>query len=81
MTFNYRPINWVTVEKLSELTGRAAGSLNNLVADGRLVEGVHWKWSPDNRRHFSSEAYDDWVANSKSKGTTRGRRRIAVTTT
>ena len=72
---NYRPVAWVTVDKASELTGRSVDSLNHLVHDGRLIEGKHWKWSPDNRRHINLEAYDEWVATSTSRGSTRGRRK------
>ncbi|CAM2142551.1 protein of unknown function [Pararobbsia alpina] len=74
MQLNFRPVVWVTVEKASELTGRSVDSFNHLVHDGRLIEGTHWKWSPDNRRHINLEAYDEWVATSQSKGSTRGRR-------
>ncbi|MFM0501860.1 hypothetical protein [Paraburkholderia caffeinilytica] len=80
MTFNYRPVVWVTVEKAAELTGRSVDSFNHLVRDGRLVEGTHWKWSPDNRRHINLEAYDKWVETSTSAGSTRGRRRKIIET-
>lgn len=66
--FRYRPVNWVVTKKAAELTGRTEDSLNHLVASGRLVEGVHWKWSPDNRRHFSLSALDEWV-HSRKKST------------
>lgn len=71
---NFRPVIWVTLEKASEYTGRSVNSFSSLIQRGRLVEGVHWKWSPDNRQHISLEGYDEWVSKSNSKGSRRGRR-------
>jgi hypothetical protein len=73
--FKYRPVNWVIIKRAAELTGRTVKSLNHLVANGHLLEGVHWKWSPDNRRHFSLDAFDEWEAKSKSGATRRRRSR------
>ncbi|CAM3511659.1 hypothetical protein [Bordetella flabilis] len=75
MHLNFRPVIWVTLEKASEYTGRSIHSFRRLIRDGHLVEGTHWKWSPDNRQHINLEGYDRWVAESASKGSTRGRRR------
>jgi hypothetical protein len=74
MNLNFRPVIWVTLEKASEYTGRSVPAFRRLIGDGRLLEGTHWKWSPDNRQHINLEAYDEWVAKSNSKGSTRGRR-------
>lgn len=75
MTVNYRPTAWVVLDKASEFTGRSVDSFRRLIREGRLVEDIHWKWSPDNRQHINLDAYDEWVAKSNSKGSTRGRRR------
>lgn len=80
MNFIYRPVTWVTVQKASELIGRSMDSFNHLVRDGQLIEGKHWKWSPDNRRHINLDAYDEWVETSISTGSTRGRRRKIIET-
>ena len=78
MNLIFRPVVWVTVEKAAELTGRSVDALRNLIRVGKLVEGAHWKWSPDNRQHINLEAYDEWVAKSNSKGSARGRRRSSL---
>jgi hypothetical protein len=75
MNLNFRPVIWVTLDKASEYTGRSVDSFRHLIRDGQLVEGQHWKWSPDNRQHINLEGYDEWVQKSNSKGSTRGRRR------
>jgi hypothetical protein len=74
MNLTFRPVVWVTLEKAAEYTGRSVDSFRHLIRDGKLVEGTHWKWSPDNRQHVNLEGYDQWVANSNSKGSARGRR-------
>jgi len=79
MLLNYRPVVWVVLEKASECTGRSVDSFRHLIRNGRLIEGTHWKWSPDNRQHINLEAYDEWVAKSTSKGSSRGRRRSSLT--
>lgn len=74
MILAFRPVTWVTIEKAAELTGRSEKALYSLMDRGLLVEGTHWKWSPDNRKHINLEEYDKWVAKSNSRGSTRGRR-------
>lgn len=74
MRLNFRPVTWVTIERAAELTGRSAKAFYGLMDRGLLIEGVHWKWSPDNRKHVNLEEYDKWVEKSNSPGSTRGRR-------
>lgn len=73
MQLNFRPVIWVTIDKASEYTGRSVDSFRSLIQSGKLVEGKHWKWSPDNRQHINLEGYDEWVSKSNSKGSGRGR--------
>jgi hypothetical protein len=81
MASTYRPVYWVSVEEASELTGRSISSFYKLMEAGALVEGTHWKSSEDGRRLCNLEELDNWVANSTSKGSGRGRRREDGTTT
>ncbi|TFW06143.1 hypothetical protein E4K72_10480 [Oxalobacteraceae bacterium OM1] len=74
MTPIFHPVIWVLVNKAAELTGRSQKSLNGLVHAGLLVEGKHWKWSADGRRYFNLQELDNWVAHSKGKASSRGRR-------
>jgi hypothetical protein len=59
MPVNYRPTAWVVLDKASEFTGRSVDSFRRLIREGRLVEDIHWKWSPDNRQHINLDAYDE----------------------
>lgn len=79
MNLKHRLVRWVMLEKASEYTGRSIDSFRHLIRAGHLIEGRHWKWSQDNRQHINLEAYDEWVAKSTSKGSTRGRRRSEST--
>lgn len=73
MSLTLRPVNWVTISRAAEVTGRSEKAFYGLMDRGLLTEGTHWKWSPDNRKHINLEEYDKWVAKSNSRGSTRGR--------
>lgn len=75
----YRRVKWVVFEKASECTGRSIHFFRHLIREGHLIEGKHRKWSDDNRQHINLEAYDEWVSESTSKVSSRGRRRSEST--
>ncbi len=53
--------NYITLAKMSELTGYTSGALHKKIHDGVLIEGVHYFRSPDGRIHFDIEEYEKWV--------------------
>lgn len=56
-------LDWVTTEKLSELSGYPEGSLNKLKERGRVAYGIHWKHNPINRIIWNVEAFEKWQEN------------------
>ena len=60
-TNHFYPIKWVTIQKLSELTGYTRDAISKKIDRGQWPEGVMWKKSPDGRRQINLEAYNLWV--------------------
>lgn len=58
-------VKYVTIQKLSEITGYTVGALRRKIERGQFIEGVHYKHSPDNRIQFNLEAYNQWVEGVK----------------
>lgn len=54
-------IRWVTINRLSEITGYTIGALKQKVYQGIFVQGIHYRKSPDGRIHFDLKRYEEWV--------------------
>lgn len=54
-------VKWVTIQKLSELTGYTTDAIAKKIERGQWPEGLMWLKSPDNRRQINLEAYNQWV--------------------
>jgi len=54
-------MNWVTIQKLSDMSGYTVAALRNKIQRGEFVEGIHYRHAPDGRVHFNVEAYEAWV--------------------
>lgn len=58
-------IKYVTIQKLSEMSGYSVGALRRKIERGQFLEGVHFRHSPDGRIQFNLEAYQQWVEGAK----------------
>lgn len=58
-------MNWITIQKLSELSGYTVPALRMKMERGVFIEGVHYKRAPDGRIHFNIKAYEAWVNGEK----------------
>lgn len=54
-------MEWITIQKLAEVSGYTVAALRSKIARGEFLEGVHWKHAPDGRVHFNVKAYNEWV--------------------
>lgn len=55
-------MNWVTVKRLSQLSGYSEEAIRQKKKKGIWVEGVHWKKAPDNRIVFNTNSIDRWLS-------------------
>lgn len=58
-------MKWITIQKLSEMTGYTVGALRRKMERGQFIENVHYRHAPDGRIHFNLEAYEQWVLGEK----------------
>ena len=61
MIVQFRPINWVTIQKFCDLSGYTVDAVQSKIKRGDWLEGVNWRKGPDGRRLISLEAYDKWA--------------------
>lgn len=54
-------LRFVTIDKLSELSGYTAKAIRRKMERAEFVEGRHYFRAPDGRIHFDLEAYSLWV--------------------
>ncbi|MBF0427232.1 MAG: excisionase [Magnetococcales bacterium] len=52
---------WVTIKKLSELTGYSQDAIRHKMSGGVWPEGVIWRKAPDNRVMINLREYERWV--------------------
>lgn len=67
-------MKWVTIKKLSEESGYSEKAIRRKIEVGVWVQGVHWRYSPDNQ--FNTEEYQKWVEKDPLKASTRGKRKV-----
>jgi len=54
-------MKWVTVKKLSEMSGYTDDAIRAKKQKGVWLIDKHWTKAPDNKVLFNSKAIDDWV--------------------
>lgn len=52
--------DWVRERKLAEAKGLSKEEVR-LRRNNFWIEGLHWKWGPDNRLWYNLEAINEWV--------------------
>lgn len=62
-------MNWVTIKKLSELTGYTQDAIRSKINKGRWVKDVHWKKAPDGRNMMNVKAIEEWIEGSNQYAT------------
>lgn len=66
---------WVTIHKASELTGLPSSFFDERTGrSGRWPEGRVWKWF-EGRKMIDSQALDQFIDNTSSPPSTRGRKK------
>jgi hypothetical protein len=58
-------ISYVTIGKLSELTGYTQQAIRTKIARGVWLEGQLWRKAPDGRILFCIERYKEWVESAE----------------
>lgn len=71
-------MKWVTISKLSDMAGYTEKAIRRKIEEGVFVEGIHWKYAPDNRIHFNLECYEKWVEEKPQKASNRGKHLSAL---
>lgn len=55
-------MNWVRINKLSELSGLSKNAIYGYMSKGTWREGVHYRRPPNNRcLYFNIKAIEKWV--------------------
>jgi len=54
-------MKWVTVKKLSEMSGYTDDAIRAKKQKGVWLIDKHWTKAPDNKVLFNPKAIDDWV--------------------
>lgn len=56
-------LRYVTINKLSELSGYSEGAIRKKIERGEWLEGALFIRAPDNRILIDTEAYQSWARN------------------
>jgi len=54
-------MKWITISKLSELTGYSENAIRAKIKRGIWLKEKHWRKAPDSRILFCPEAINAWV--------------------
>ncbi|MEO5328092.1 MAG: hypothetical protein H7829_07585 [Magnetococcus sp. THC-1_WYH] len=52
---------WVTIRKLSEITGYSENAIRGKIKTGVWLKDIHWTKAPDGRNLMDMEAIQRWV--------------------
>lgn len=58
-------VDWVTIDKLSELTGFSKDAIRALKKKGQWREKLHYRRTPNGRLVFSLKGYQLWVESGR----------------
>ena len=54
-------VKYVTVNKLSEMTGYTKDAIRAKIKKGQWIRGKHWFKSPDGRVQLKPTAIEQWI--------------------
>ncbi len=54
-------LNYLTIDKFSEVSGYTKEAIRSKIKRGQWLEGREWKKAPDGRNLISIEGYEQWV--------------------
>ncbi len=54
-------LNWITVKKMSELSGITIDAINSNRKKGYWREGIHWRKAPNGRIFININAVEKWI--------------------
>lgn len=67
MSSNLTPqIEWITVKKLSEITGETIEGIRAKIKKGKLVKGYHWV-KKEGRIFINTVRYNEWISGKKPR--------------
>jgi len=58
---SFSNIKWITINKLSELTGYTENAIRAKIKTGVWLMKKHWLKAPDGRILFNPKAINEWV--------------------
>ncbi len=53
-------LNYLTIDKFSEVSGYTKEAIRSKIKRGQWLEGREWKKAPDGRNLISIEGYEQW---------------------
>lgn len=68
-------VEWVTTKKIEDLFGFTEKAISRKIERGFLLEGKHWKWTPDNVRVFNIKTFNEWLKQKRTVVSMRGKHR------
>lgn len=72
---------WILIKKLAEISGYSEKAIRGKIEKGVWVQGIQWRYSPDNRIQFNIEEYQKWVERDPTRASKRGRPRSSSIST
>ncbi len=54
-------MDWITIQRVAELTGYSVNALRHKINRGQLVEEQHWRKARDGRILFHVENFNAWL--------------------
>ncbi len=54
-------LNYLTIDKFSEVSGYTKEAIRSKIKRGQWLEGREWKKAPDGRNLINIEGYEQWV--------------------
>jgi len=67
MSSNKAPvIEWITIDKLAEITGLTKYSIRALIKKGKLLNSYHWV-KCNGRIFISTEKFNEWISGKQPR--------------
>ena len=63
---NVPSIEWITIQKLAEITGLTIESIRAQIKKGKLIRGYHWV-KQNGRIFISTEKYNEWITGKQPR--------------
>ena len=71
-------LKWITLQKFAESSGYTEVAARAKIYRGEWVQGIHWKYAPDNRILMNIEEYCKWAEAKPTRISMRGKRQLSL---